>query len=340
MPERVLSSFVGRTDLIDRLVARLGEARLVTLIGPGGVGKTRLAVETVRRVQASFPDGAVFCDLTEAGPIRVATVVLGALGIESRSGQGELGRLADVLRTDRTLLVLDNCEHVLDDAAAFAEGLLQQTENVVMLTTTRERLAVDGEQLVVIPPLSSEVDSVAGISPAVELLRDRARSVLPQFELDLVGRQEVEDLCRRLDGLPLAIELAAGRLQTLSLNEVMEGLDANLAVLRGGRRTVDRHRSVEAALDWSYQLLDEPDRAVLHAASTFAGRSTWPTLRTSSMPTLSAPETGWPGSSSARWRTVSTPTSLSSTSSVALLSSGRPLPRRPLSSIVDTPGGC
>ena len=270
LPEGKLSSFVGRTDLSRELQRHVGVARLITLIGPGGVGKTRLAVEAARGLRDSFPDGCVFCDLTEAGPASVATVVLVAVGVESRAGQDDFGRLADVMRTDRCLLVLDNCEHVIDEAAGLAEGLLRQTENVVMIATSRERLAVEGEQLLVVPPLSSDSTSSAGMSPAVELLRDRARSVDPGFDVDAISRAEVEELCRRLDGLPLAIELAAGRLQTLSLSEVKDGFEASLAVLRGGRRTIGRHRSVEAALDWSYQLLDEPERAVLHAAALFA----------------------------------------------------------------------
>ncbi len=270
LPEGKLSSFVGRTDLSRELQRHVGVARLITLIGPGGVGKTRLAVEAARGLRDSFPDGCVFCDLTEAGPASVATVVLVAVGVESRAGQDDFGRLADVMRTDRCLLVLDNCEHVIDEAAGLAEGLLRQTENVVMIATSHERLAVEGEQLLVVPPLSSDSTSSAGMSPAVELLRDRARSVDPGFDVDAISRAEVEELCRRLDGLPLAIELAAGRLQTLSLSEVKDGFEASLAVLRGGRRTIGRHRSVEAALDWSYQLLDEPERAVLHAAALFA----------------------------------------------------------------------
>lgn len=264
------STFVGRASLVAELERRLDEARLVTLLGPGGVGKTRLAVETADRVQARFDDGVVFCDLSSSAPHQITAVVAAAVGLETRSGVDDVDRIAQVLRTDRCLLVLDNCEHVIDAAAAVVEGVLTRTERLVVLATSRERLAVSGEHLVVVPPLSCEPDASGWRSEATDLLADRVRAVAPDA-VDALDPAALADLCAVLDGLPLAIELAAARLHTLSITDVREGLDRSISVLRGGRTTVARHRSVTAALDWSYALLDDDGRAALHACAVFAG---------------------------------------------------------------------
>jgi predicted ATPase/DNA-binding SARP family transcriptional activator len=266
---RPTSTFVGRDELLANLAARLERARLVTLIGPGGVGKTRLALEAMNRLAPSFADDVAFCDLTTAGPVPVVNVVIGALGVEERAGQDELSRLANVLRHRRCLLVFDNCEHVIDEAATLAERLIGLTERLAIIASSRERLAVDGEQLLVVPPLPIGTDDET--SPALQLLLDRANAVR-EFVPDAAETELANELCRRLDGLPLAIELAAARLQTLSLQEVMDGLDHSLAVLRGGRRTVERHRSVEAALEWSYAMMSGDERRTLQAAALFASR--------------------------------------------------------------------
>ena len=266
---RPTSSFVGREDLVAALADRLDRARLVTLIGPGGVGKTRLAMETMHRIAPEFAGDVAFCDLTAAGPVPVVRVVIGALGVEERAGQDDLSRVADVLRHRRCLLVLDNCEHVIDETAELAERLIRHTERLVVIASSRERLAVDGEQLLVVPPLALATDD--DTSPALQLLLDRANAVR-DFSPDADDTALANELCHRLDGLPLAIELAAARLQTLSLREVLDGLDHSLAVLRGGRRTVSRHRSVEAALEWSYALMSAEERRTLEAAALFASR--------------------------------------------------------------------
>ncbi len=238
---------------------------MITLLGPGGVGKTRLVLEAAQRIEARFPDGVVFCDLTAAGPARVVTIVAAELGIERRTGQDEFDRIVEVLRHERCVIVLDNCEHVIDEAAALAEGIVVHTDQVVVIATSRIRLAAEGEHLCVVPPLDSDADD----SPAISLFADRARAVAPGFEIDDTNRATVRDLCACVDGLPLAIELAAARLQSLSLQEIRDGLDHSISVLHGGLRTVERHRSVEAAIDWSYGHLDEPGRQTLVAASTY-----------------------------------------------------------------------
>ncbi|HYN34568.1 MAG TPA: BTAD domain-containing putative transcriptional regulator, partial [Ilumatobacteraceae bacterium] len=260
------SSFIGREDLLTRTAGLLSDARLITLVGPGGVGKTRLATELVHQVDLAQIDSTIFCDLTSATDRTVTEVVMAAAAIESRADQTDLDRLVDVLRHERCCVVLDNCEHVLEQAAIVAELLVEMTDHVVVLATSRERLAVDGERLVSVPPLalSGGIDS-----PATRLLADRMIAVTgkPPDDDDLVS---LDELARRLDGLPLALELAAARLQSLSAQEVLAGVERSIAVLRGGRRTVERHRSVDAALRWSYDLLDAATKATLRAAATFS----------------------------------------------------------------------
>jgi predicted ATPase/DNA-binding SARP family transcriptional activator len=262
---RPTSPLIGRADVLAEIERLVEHVRLVTLIGPGGVGKTRLVIEACHLLADRF-DNVVFCDLSMASSESVIDVVIEAVGIETRAGQEAGERLEAVLRHERCLLVLDNCEHVIDAAATVTERLLQLTDRLVVVATTRERLAVDGEHLLAVPPL--ELDGVG--SPAVALFLERANAVAPGFRADADTIEGVVALCRRLDGLPLAIELAAARLQSLRLDEIAAGLDESLAVLRSGRRTVERHRSVEAALQWSFDLLDDGDRAALHAAAMFS----------------------------------------------------------------------
>ncbi len=284
------SSFIGREDLVVDTIGQFARARMITLIGPGGVGKTRLATEIARRLDGAGLDGpgpdgpgpdgpgidgpgidgpgidgVVFCDLTTATDRTVIDVVIGAAGVESRSDQPDLERLVEVLRHERCCVVLDNCEHVIDEAATVAERLVEMTDHVVVLATSRERLAVDGERLVTVPPLTH----VGGpASPATRLLVERMTFVTGRSP-DPDELEQLDELAGRLDGLPLALELAAARLQTLTPQEVLAGVDESIAVLRGGRRTVERHRSVEAALRWSYDLLDDSARTALRAAATF-----------------------------------------------------------------------
>ena len=268
VPPRPISTLFGRDDELDALAERFASARLVTLIGPGGVGKTRLAVETAHRLGAGFVDGIAFCDLTRiaegAGEEDVGAAVCATLRIEPRAGVMAADRIAEVFRTDRFLLVLDNCEHVLDGAAELVERVLGTTEHLCVLATSRERLAVDGELLCPVSPLPC--DQARGLAAARALFLDRAAAV---GMTSLPDDDAVAELCRRLDGLPLAIELAAARLHSLTLEEISAGLEESMAVLSGGRRTVTRHRSLDAAIDWSYRLLDDELRDVLAAAAGF-----------------------------------------------------------------------
>ncbi|MCD9625682.1 AfsR/SARP family transcriptional regulator [Rhabdothermincola salaria] len=262
---RPVSSFVGRDELLGALAAQATHNRLLTLVGPGGVGKTRLVTELVHRIVDDFPDGRPFCDLTPVDGAGVAAAVASAFGIEPRAGVAPAERIAEVVRREHALLVLDNCEHVLDEVAGLVEDLVRSTEHLVVITTSRERLAVEGERIFAVDPLGVGGET----SPAFELFVDRARAASSTFELDEASRIRVVRLCERLDGLPLAIELAASRLRSLTLEEITEGLESSTSVLRGGRRTVPRHRSLDAALTWSYRLLDDDERDVLAAAASF-----------------------------------------------------------------------
>ncbi|MGD9701440.1 MAG: BTAD domain-containing putative transcriptional regulator [Acidimicrobiia bacterium] len=261
---RPVSSLVGREDLVEQVDHLLGSHRIVTLIGPGGVGKTRLAAEvSLRRDEAA---AVWFCELASSESAGVAAVVAATLGLEERSDGDLPDRIAAFLRHQDALLVFDNCEHVLDGVAALTERVLARTTSVRVLATSRERLAVDGEQLCPVRPLD--------VAPAVRLFVERARSVRPDFRLDESSEPIVDEICRRLDGLPLAIELAAARLQVLDVADVRDGLDRRFSLLVGGRRTTPRHQSLAAALSWSYALLDEDDRRLLEQVSIFAGAFT------------------------------------------------------------------
>jgi predicted ATPase/DNA-binding SARP family transcriptional activator len=275
-PPRPPSSYIGGEALLDRAAGLLGEHRVVTLVGPGGVGKTRTALEVMHLARDRFPDGTVFCDLTGAARDdldAVVAVVGAATGVEPRAGTAPVDRLTEVLRHQHLLLVLDNVEHVLEATATFVERLLATSDGPSVLATGRERLAVDGECVHPVDPLPWHPGGEQGDhqeAPAVALFVARAGAVAPGFRLDDRTRPLVTEICRRLDGLPLAIELAATRLRSLQLEEIRDGLDHSLTLLTGGRRAVGRHRSLAAALLWSYDLLSSPEREMLRSVSVFA----------------------------------------------------------------------
>lgn len=266
---RPVSSFVGRDDDVSAVSALLEAARLVTLCGPAGVGKTRLALEVAAVVAERYPDGLHCCDLAAvARPADVVRTVAGAVGVEERALHRLDDRLLEHLDGRRALLILDNCEHVLGAVAALAERTIQRTGGVDVLATSRERLAVDGEHLWTVAPLAAG----SGDSPAVRLFLDRARAVDPGFAPDAHELTTVAEICRRLDGLPLAIELAAARLHGLGPGELARSLDQRFRLLTGGPRTSSRHRSLRAVLDWSYDQLDPVVQRVFARLAVFAGR--------------------------------------------------------------------
>ncbi len=264
-----LTSFVGRETEAADLAAALEEHRLVTAIGPGGVGKTRLALRVARDVEDDYPDGLWFVDLVPVtDPALVAPALALTLGLSESQGHSLEDVLIGWLAPRTSLLVLDNCEHLLDGVGVLLERLLAACPNLTVLATSRARLLLPFEQAFPVPGLSvSAVDDRPG--DAVTLFLSRARAggadVLPH---DL-GR--VVSLCRGLDGMALAIELAAARLPSVGLDGLESGLADRLDLLTGGSRLDDRHRSLRSALDWSYELLDDADRALLRRVSVFAG---------------------------------------------------------------------
>ena len=266
---RPLTSFVGREAETALLAGALEEHRLVTAVGPGGVGKTRLAIRVAELVSERYDDGTWFVDLvtvTEASSATAAVVAALGLG-ESHSLTGE-DVLTSWLGTRRVLLVLDNCEHVLDEVGALLERLLTACPDLDVLATSRARLLLPFEWSYPVPGLSTRGDD-GRPGDAVDLFRRRAEAggaVLAPADLDRVA-----ELCRGLDGMALAIELAAARLPSVGLDGLTAGLADRLALLTGGSRVDDRHRSLRSTLDWSYALLDEAERAVLRRVSVFAG---------------------------------------------------------------------
>lgn len=271
LPVRV-SSFVGRESEIGTVRDGLASSRLVTLFGPGGAGKTRLAGEIAASIEGRR---VVFVELAAVrDDADVAAAVTGAVGVrDTRMFDAPGDRLAELLATTPTLLVMDNCEHVVDAAATFVARLLATTVDVRVLATSREPLAIDGEVLLPIGPLSvPERDVPVRESEAVQLFADRARAARPGFDLDEDTTADVVEICRRLDGMPLAIELAAARLRGMTVRQVAERLDDRFRLLTTGHRTaMPRHRTLRAVVEWSWGLLSEDERVLARRMSVFTG---------------------------------------------------------------------
>jgi predicted ATPase/DNA-binding SARP family transcriptional activator len=266
------NSFVGRELDLAAASDLIGRARLVSMTGPGGIGKTRLAIHTAVRVADSFPDGVYLCELASVGdPAAVAGAVASTLQVEERGAGREalVRRIVDYLGTKRALLVLDNCEHVLDAAAGLVADVLVHAPDVVVLATSRQRLGVEGEHVLPLQPLAVPEPATAG--PAVSLFVDRAAAVRPGREPTEDELATIAELCGRLDGLPLAIELAAARTLARPIEAILAEITDRLDRLGDARRRVERHRSIEAAMGWSYDLLAPPERAVFERLSAFSG---------------------------------------------------------------------
>jgi predicted ATPase len=270
------TSFVGRSDEVLDLREALGRAPLVTVTGVGGVGKTRLAVQVAADLQPTFADGAWLCELAAAGDAdTLAQVVASTLGVAQRTGRSLERSIVEFLRPARLLLVLDNCEHLLDAAGRLAAAVLAGCPMVRVLATSREALAVAGEQ--VWPLRSLELPDPAGgvaaaASGAGRLFCERAAGARPSFALSEANVGAVVEVCRRLDGIPLAIELAAARVAAMTPAEIAGLLDERFRLLTGGRRTaVERHQTLRATVDWSYGLLSAVERLVFDRLSVFSG---------------------------------------------------------------------
>jgi predicted ATPase/transcriptional regulator with XRE-family HTH domain len=289
-----LTSFVGRDQDRAALQALLGSARLVTLLGPGGIGKTRLALEAVAERLGAYPDGVWLVEL--AGVADAASVTAAVAGVLERRQQGDLppaailpggmerrrrgerpalAWLTDALRGCRLLLVLDNCEHLVEACAALAEHLLRTCPTVQVLATSREALGVHGEHIVRVPPLHVPSGN-AGLSeiwqePSIQLFMERAAAA-SGFTLTAQNARAVVEICRRLDGLPLAIELAAGRTSLLTAEEVATRLDDRFRLLTAGARTGPaRHQTLRAVVTWSYELMGPARQRLFERLAVFAG---------------------------------------------------------------------
>ncbi|GAA3613780.1 hypothetical protein GCM10022419_118650 [Nonomuraea rosea] len=261
-----LTTFIGRGAERERLLEALKAARLVTLVGPGGVGKTRLAIEV-----GAFSSGGVFVDLVPVGEAYVAQAVAAALGVTERPDLHLHEAIAERLGTGEVLLILDNCEHVIDAVARFTKQMLSRCPGTRILATSRERLGVPGERcLPLLPfPLTSAMVAPVPLTSHAELLfLDRATAADPGFTADPAT---LALLCARLDGMPLAIELAAARVAALGVDALLVGLDDHLRLLVGGRGADERHHSLRAVIGWSHELLDEQERALFRRLAVFAG---------------------------------------------------------------------
>ena len=271
-----LTSFVGRAGAVRDVAGLLDQYRLVTVAGPGGSGKTRLAGEVASRVAGRFADGAWLAELAPVGdPAQVPAVVAAALGAQEQPGVSAADALARVLAPRQLLVVLDNCEHVIGAAAQLCAGLLAACDDVRVLATSREPLRVAGEARYRLGPLTLPApgDTADGErSEAVALFADRARRADARFVLDGSTRPAVARLVTRLDGMPLAIELAAARVEALGVSQLLDRIDDRFTLLvAGDRLATNRQRSLAASVEWSYQLLDEHERPVFRAVSVFPG---------------------------------------------------------------------
>jgi len=272
-----LTSFVGRRQELREAKRLLITTRLLTLTGSGGAGKTRLALRAAAEMARGFPDGAWLVSLAPVqDPLLVPQTVFTALGVQDLSAGLSLSSLTGYLDGKRLLLVLDNCEHLLDSCAILASTLLTSCPGLHMLATSRQALGVAGETRMIVPPMSLPAgDDIAPeqllACDAVGLLAERAAAAVPGFTVDAGNAAAVAELCRRLDGIPLALELAAVRLGALSLDQLNQGLAEELSILGARRGGEDRQWTLQAAIGWSYSLLSALEQLLWARLSVFAG---------------------------------------------------------------------
>ncbi|HEY4795419.1 MAG TPA: LuxR C-terminal-related transcriptional regulator [Mycobacterium sp.] len=261
-----LTSFVGRDEQLTQVRELLTQNRLVTLTGAGGAGKTRLAIEIAGQLSGEFSDGVWYVDLAPiTDPELVPITAARAFGLPDQAGRSTMDTLTRFVADREILVVLDNCEHLLDASAALISALLATAAGLTLLTTSREPIGVTGEVSWRVPSLSLDDE-------AIELFSDRARHARPEFSVTDDNATVVSEICRRLDGLPLAIELAAARVRALSLAEILESLHDRFRLLTGGARTaVRRQQTLRASVDWSHALLTEPERVLFRRLAAFLG---------------------------------------------------------------------
>jgi predicted ATPase/class 3 adenylate cyclase/DNA-binding CsgD family transcriptional regulator len=261
-----LTSFIGRQSEMKGIREALAENRLVTLTGAGGAGKTRLAVQVAATITTEYADGVWYVDLAPiTDPDVVSVTVARALGLPDQPGRSTVDVLLRFIRDRQMLMLLDNCEHLLDATADLIAALLAGCPALTLLTTSREPIGVPGE-------VSWRVPSLSLADEAIELFSDRARRTKPDFRVTATSTETVTEICRRLDGLPLAIELAAARVRALSPNEILHSLHDTFRLLTGGARTaVRRQQTLRASVDWSHALLSEPEQILFRRLAVFFG---------------------------------------------------------------------
>jgi predicted ATPase/class 3 adenylate cyclase len=274
-----LSSFVGREREIDEVIGLLEKHRLVTLTGSGGTGKTRLSLQVAEKLLDQFTNGVWFVELAPlADPTLIPSTVATLFGLRQAGGRPLADILSDFFRSKRLLLILDNCEHLIQEAAQFANDVLRTSPEVKVLTTSRESLGLVGETIYLVPSLTTpeplhmpDIQSLAQFE-AVRLFTERACAVLPPFALTESNAPAVAQICKRLDGIPLAIELAAARVKVLSAEQIVTHLDDRFRLLTGGSRTaLPRHQTLHALIDWSHELLSDAERVLFCRLSVFRG---------------------------------------------------------------------
>ena len=276
-----VTSFVGRRHELAAAKQRMSESRMVTLVGVGGVGKTRLALRVAAESGKAFRDGVWMVDLASlTDQSRLAQTILSALEVRDQSARRDEDKLADHLKDRQLLIVLDNCEHLLVPSAVLADHLLRVSPGLRVLATSREPLGIDGEHLLTVPPLRTPTIDTDCTRPvealaqyeAVQLLVDRAHAVQPDFDVTEDNHRSVARLCTWLDGIPLAIELAAARLRSLSVAEVVDRLGDRFGFLTGGSRAAQpRQQTLRAMINWSYELCTPEEQLLWARLSVFAG---------------------------------------------------------------------
>jgi predicted ATPase len=280
---RPFDSFIGREEELQAVKALLSVHRLVTLTGAPGIGKTRLALRVAEELAASFSDGVCFVALVDVtDPALVPQAVASALGVREQPDCSLLQTLTDSLASRALLLVWDNCDYLVEGCRALAQALLAACPQVKTLATSRRSLHFPGEILHIVPPFGVPEAGLAApregaqaevviASKAVQLFQQRAWEKLPGFEITPENVTAVAQVCRRLDGIPLALELAAGRIRELSADQIATRLDERFHLLVGGSSPTTYQQTLGTAIDWSYDLLSEPERRLLARLSVFAG---------------------------------------------------------------------
>jgi predicted ATPase/DNA-binding XRE family transcriptional regulator len=275
----LLTSFIGREKEQQEIVSLLDKYHLVTLIGPGGVGKTRLSIQAAQGVLESFSDGVWLVELAPVlDPLLVPRTTAIAIGLRDEPQRPVIDMLCDYLRTKKMLIILDNCEHLVDACARLAEKILQAAPDVRILASSREALGIAGEAIYRVPSLGvPDIENlppvaVLGQYEAVELFTDRATVAVPAFKLTNENASALAQICHRLDGIPLAIELAAAKIRVLSIDQLAKRLDDRFRLLTGGSRmALERHQTLRASIDWSYNLLSPAEQILFRRLSIFVG---------------------------------------------------------------------